>query len=137
MESLLAVYPLGDPHFGMYSWAKETGGDFDLTEARRVTMGAVDRLVQAAAPAHTAIILPLGDVFHANDQTNQTPAHKHQLDVDSRFVHVLQVGIETFRHCILRALEKHAKVIVRFVAGNHDPQSVWALAFTIAAYFDK
>ena len=137
MESLLAVYPLGDPHFGMYSWAKETGGDFDLTEARRVTMGAVDRLVQAAAPAHTAIILPLGDVFHANDQTNQTPAHKHQLDVDSRFVHVLQVGIETFRHCILRALEKHAKVIVRFVAGNHDPQSVWALAFTIAAYFDN
>lgn len=134
---LLAVYPLGDPHFGMYAWAKESGADFDLKAARRLTMGAVDRLVSSSPAAETALILPLGDVFHANDQTNQTPAHKHQLDVDSRFVHVLQVGIETFRHCVLRALEKHARVIVRFVAGNHDPQAVWALAFTIAAYFDN
>jgi UDP-2,3-diacylglucosamine pyrophosphatase LpxH len=134
---LLAVYPLGDPHFGMYAWAKETGDDFDLKTARRLTMGAVDRLVSSAPAAETAIILPLGDIFHANDQTNQTPAHKHQLDVDSRFVHVLQVGIETFRHCILRALEKHSRVVCRFVSGNHDPQAVWALAFTIAAYFDK
>lgn len=133
---LLAIYPLGDPHFGLYTWAKECGDDFDLKTARRLTMGAVDRLVSSAPPAETALILPLGDVFHANDQTNQTPAHKHQLDVDSRFVHVLQIGIETFRHCILRALEKHARVVVRFVAGNHDPQAVWALAFTIAAYFD-
>lgn len=136
-DDLLAVYPLGDPHFGMYAWAKESGADFDLKEARRLTMGAVDRLVSSSPAASTALILPLGDVFHANDQTNQTPAHKHQLDVDSRFVHVLQVGIETFRHCVLRALEKHARVVVRFVAGNHDPQAVWALAFTIAAYFDN
>lgn len=135
-DDLLAVYPLGDPHFGLYSWAKEAGADFDLKEARRLTLGAVDRLVQAAPAAKTAILLPLGDVFHANDQTNQTPAHKHQLDVDSRFVHVLQVGIETFRHAVLRLLEKHAHVVVRFVVGNHDPQAVWALAFTIAAYFD-
>jgi hypothetical protein len=136
-DDLLAVYPLGDPHFGMYAWAKESGDDFDLKTARRLTLGAVDRLVSSSPAASTALILPLGDVFHANDQTNQTPAHKHQLDVDSRFVHVLQVGIETFRHCILRALEKHARVVVRFVAGNHDPQAVWALAFTIAAYFEN
>lgn len=136
-DDLLAVYPLGDPHLGMYAWAKESGDDFDLKTARRLTLGAVDRLVSSSPAASTALILPLGDVFHANDQTNQTPAHKHQLDVDSRFVHVLQVGIETFRHCVLRALEKHARVVVRFVAGNHDPQAVWALAFTIAAYFEN
>lgn len=135
-RDLLAVYPLGDPHIGLYAWSKECGEDFDLEIARRLTLGAIDRLVQSAPPAETAIILPLGDVFHMNDQTNATPAHKHQLDVDSRFVKVLGVGIETFRHAVLRALEKHAKVIVRFVAGNHDPQAVWALAFTISAYFD-
>lgn len=135
-DDLLAVYPMGDPHFGMYAWAKETGDDFDLKEARRLTLGAVDRLVESSPPADTALLLPLGDVFHANDQTNQTPAHKHQLDVDSRFVHVLQVGIETYRHAVLRMLEKHQNVVVRFVSGNHDPQAVWALAFTVAAYFD-
>jgi hypothetical protein len=136
-EDLLVVYPLGDPHIGMYSWAKETGEAFDLDIAKRVTLGAVDRLVSSAPGASTAIILPLGDVFHSDDQTNVTPGHSHQLDVDSRFVKVLGIGIEVFRHMVLRALEKHDKVIVRFVAGNHDPHSIWALAFTIAAYFSK
>jgi hypothetical protein len=134
---LLAVYPLGDPHIGMYAWAKEAGEDFDLDIAREITLGAVDRLVQSAPPAHTAIVLALGDVFHMNDQTNQTPAHKHQLDVDSRFVKVLGVGIEIFRHAVLRARQKHARVIVRFLPGNHDPQAVWALSYAIAAYFEN
>lgn len=136
-EDLLAVYPLGDPHIGMYAWAREAGEDFDLDIARRLTLGAVDRLVSSAPPAHTAIVLPLGDVFHLDDQRNVTPGHGHQLDADGRFVKVLQVGIETFRHAILRALEKHKKVYVRFVQGNHDPHAVWALAFTIAAYFSN
>lgn len=135
-ESLLAVYPMGDPHFGLYSWAKETGEAFDLAIAKQLTLGAIDRLLASAPPARTAIVLPLGDVFHADDQTNQTPGHKHQLDVDSRFVKVLGVGIEAYRHVVFRALEKHQRVIVRFVQGNHDPHSVWALAFTIAAYFE-
>ena len=136
MADLLAVYPLGDPHFGMYAWALEAGDDFDLKIARSLTLGAVDRLVQAAPAAKTAILLPLGDVFHMNDQSNQTPAHRHQLDADGRFVKVLQVGIQTFRHAVIRCLEKHERVIVRFVTGNHDPQAVWALAFSIAAYFE-
>ncbi|MBA3588220.1 LysR family transcriptional regulator [Methylibium sp.] len=134
-DDLLCVIPIGDCHIGMYAWAKETGDAFDLDIARKLTTGAIDRLMQAAPPSKTCIILPLGDVFHADDQTNQTPAHRHQLDVDSRYVKVLGVGIEAFRHVILRALQKHERVIVRFVAGNHDPHSIWALAFTISAYF--
>ena len=134
-KNLLNVIPFGDPHVGMYAWQEESGDDFDSNIARRLTLSAVDRLLESAPHAETCIILPLGDVFHANDQSNVTPGHKHQLDVDSRFVKVLQIGIETFRHTVIRALEKHEKVIVRFVSGNHDPQSIWALAFTIAAYF--
>ena len=135
-SDLLTVYPLGDPHIGLRAWGKECGEDFDLKIAERLTLAAVDRLVSTSPASDTALILPLGDIFHANDQTNQTPAHRHQLDVDSRHVHVLQIGIKTFRHAVIRALEKHANVIVRFVSGNHDPESVWALAFTIAAYFE-
>jgi hypothetical protein len=134
---LLAVYPWGDPHFGMYAWARESGDDFDLEVAERLTLGAVDRLVAAAPPAETAVLLPLGDFFHANDQTNQTPAHKHQLDVDSRYPKVLMVGVKAVRHAILRLLEKHPKVIARFEPGNHDPEAKWALALTIAAYFEN
>ena len=137
MDDLLAVYPLGDPHFGMYAWAKESGADFDADIAKQQTLAAIDRLVNSAPAASTAIILPLGDVFHADNQSNVTPGHKNQLDVDTRFVKVLGIGIQAFRHVILRALQKHDKVIVRFVAGNHDPHSIWALAFTISAYFDN
>ena len=137
VSDLLTVIPMGDPHFGLYSWAQETGDDFDTDKAKRLTLGAVDRLMATAPNSEVCVILPLGDIFHANDQSNQTPAHKHQLDVDSRFVRVLQIGISAYRHAILRALEKHDKVIVRFVQGNHDPQAVWALSFSIAAYFDN
>ncbi len=135
LDDLLCVYPLGDPHIGMYAWARECGEAFDLEIAEALTLGAVDRLVASAPPARTGLLLALGDVFHANDQTNQTPAHRHQLDVDSRFVKMLGGGIKTFRHAVLRLLEQHATVLVRFVPGNHDPQAVWALAFTISAYF--
>jgi UDP-2,3-diacylglucosamine pyrophosphatase LpxH len=137
MGDLLAVYPLGDPHIGLHAWGKETGEDFDLNIARQLTTSAVDRLVESAPAAHTAILLPLGDVFHANDQSNQTPAHKHPLDVDGRYVKVLHVGVQVFRYAIQTLLEKHQKVVVRFVSGNHDPQAIWALAFTIAAFFDN
>lgn len=132
---LLNIIPMGDPHIGLYAWAAESGDDFNTEIARKLTLGAVDRLMESAPNAETCIILPLGDVFHANDQSNVTPGHKHQLDVDSRFVKVLGIGIQTYRHAIIRALEKHPKVIVRFVSGNHDPQSIWALAFTIQAFF--
>jgi molybdenum-dependent DNA-binding transcriptional regulator ModE len=136
-EDLLAVYPWGDPHFGMYAWAQECGEDFDLEIAERLTYGAVDRLVASAPAAGTAIILPLGDFFHANDQTNQTPGHKHQLDVDTRFGKVLGVGIKTLKRAVLRALEKHPKVIVSIRRGNHDPEATWALRYAIAAHFEN
>lgn len=136
-SDLLAVFPIGDPHVGLYVWAKECGDAFDLDIARALTFGAVDRLMASAPAAETAIILLLGDVFHMNDQTNSTPGHKHQLDVDSRFVKVLQVGIETYRHTIIRALQKYPRVVFKAIPGNHDPQAVWALAMTIAAYFSN
>ena len=117
-SDILAVYPFGDPHVGLYTWARECGDDFDLEIGRRLTLGAVDRLVASAPPAETAILLLLGDVFHANDQSNLTPGHKHQLDVDSRYVKVLGVGIETYRHAILRALEKHQSVAGNSLAGD-------------------
>lgn len=137
LGDLLAVYPFGDPHIGMYAWAKETGEDFDLDTAERLTLGAVDSLVASAPPADTAILLLLGDVFHADDQSNQTPSHKNQLDVDSRYPKVIAVGIKTFRHAIQRALEKHQKVIVREEPGNHDPHAKWALLFALSAYFEN
>ena len=52
-EDVLAAYPMGDPHFGMYAWAEEAGEDFDLQIAERNLCAAVARLVDTVpAPRH-------------------------------------------------------------------------------------
>lgn len=134
-EDLLCAIPVGDPHFGLYTWAKECGDDFDTDIARKLSIGAADRLVESAPACGIGILLLLGDITHANDQTNATPGHKHQLDVDSRFVRVLGIAIETWRHILLRMLQRHGRVIGKLLPGNHDPQAVWALAYALHAYF--
>jgi hypothetical protein len=132
---LMAVIPVGDPHNGLYVWAKECGDNFDTAIASKLATAAADRLIASAPACSVAVFLLLGDVLHANDQSNQTPGHKHQLDVDSRFVQVIGVAIETYRHILLRMLEKFPRVVVKLVPGNHDPQAIWALAYALHAYF--
>lgn len=136
-DKLLAVYPMGDPHFGMYSWAKETGADFDLLEAERLTRAAIDRLVSSAPAAKHALLLSLGDFFHADNNSAATPTSGHKLDVDSRFAKVQQVGLRAMRHAVERLLEKHEVVHVWLMPGNHDPHASFALALALDAFFDN
>lgn len=131
---LMCVYPCGDPHFGLHAWWQDAGEDFDLGIAERLTTGAVDRLVATAPAAHTAVLLNLGDMYHADNQKN-TSASGHQLDVDGRWPKVQQVGLRATIHCIKRLLEKHQKVIFRINRGNHDGNSSYGLALMMSCYF--
>jgi hypothetical protein len=133
-DSLMCVYPMGDPHFGMYAWWQDAGDDFDLDIAERLTCGAVDRLIQSSPNAETGLLLNLGDMFHADNQSNSSKSG-HQLDVDGRWAKVQQVGLKAMIHCIKRLLEKHKKVIFRINRGNHDGHSSYALALMISCYF--
>ena len=134
-DDLLTVYPMGDPHFGMYAWKPETGDDFDLDIAERLTYAAIDRLVTSAPASKHALILELGDFFHADDNSAATPKSGNRLDVDTRWARVMQVGLRAMVYVIKRTLEKHELVTVRIVAGNHDPHSSFALALGLDAYF--
>jgi hypothetical protein len=132
---LLSVYPMGDPHFGMYAWAEETGDDFDTDIAEKVTCAAIDRLIDSAPPSETAIILPLGDLIHADSSTNRTPNSGATLDVDTRWARVMQIALRALIYAIKKALAKHKKVLVRIVKGNHDPHASLAIALALDAYF--
>lgn len=134
-DDLLAVYPMGDPHFGLYSYAEETGDNFDLQIAEQVTCEAIDRLVSSAPAAKTGMLINLGDAFHADDSSNQTPSSGHALDVDTRFAKVAQVALKAMVHCVRRLLEKHERVVVWNMAGNHDPHSALWLAIAMDAFF--
>jgi hypothetical protein len=136
-KDLMCVIPVGDPHFGLYVWAQECGADFDTDIARKLSIAAADRLIDSMPNCSEGILLLLGDITHANDQTNATPGHKHQLDVDSRFVKVIGITIQTWRHVLLRMKQKCLKVTGKLMPGNHDPQAVWALSYALSAYFSN
>ena len=136
-DDLLAVYPMGDPHLGMYAWSLETGNDFDLDIAERNLVAAADLLVDSAPRAAHALVINLGDFFHADNASNQTMRSHHALDVDTRWSKVLGVGIRTMRRIIDRALEKHQHVTVICEIGNHDDHSSIMLALCLANYYAR
>lgn len=134
-EELLTVIPMGDPHFGLLSWKPETGEDFNTAKAEDITFGSVDRLAALTPETETALLLNLGDYFHADDSTNRTPRGQNILDTDTRFAKIASVGFRAMIRCIERMLEKHNKVIVRNNPGNHDPHQAKMLNIAVGAYF--
>lgn len=134
-SELLAVIPMGDPHFGMFAWAKESGDDFDLSIADRLQRAVIDRLVSLSPPAAECLLINLGDFFHADDSTNATPGSGHALDVDTRFDKIMDVAEDCMIYCVHRLLEKFQTVHFWSMPGNHDPHAGSPLARILRAYF--
>jgi len=133
-DDLLTVIPMGDPHFGLYAWQEDAGDNFDLNIAEQLTCSAIDRLIASSPNSKTALLLNLGDMFHADNQKNVTNSG-HQLDVDGRWAKVQQIGLKAIIYALKRLLEKHEQVIFRINKGNHDGHSSYALALMISCYF--
>lgn len=131
-SDLLALYPLPDVHMGMFSWGKETGEDYDTNIARDRVMNGIGRCLTAVEPAGEAVLAVMGDFLHADDQTNQTPGSKHQLDVDSRHFRVMDTAISTLAASAEALLEKHTKVYIVVQPGNHDKTAYLAVLFALA-----
>ena len=134
---LLTAYLFGDPHFGMRAMAAEAGENFDLAEAERITCAAIDYMVGRAPPSETGLLVNIGDYFHADDSTNQTPAHKNPLDVDGRFFYITQAGLRALVYSINRMKVRHSKVMVWILPGNHDPHTAWMLALCLSSFFNN
>lgn len=135
---LLTVYPVADPHIGALAWDDETGdGHYDLAIATDRLRDAVTRLVDRAPPAREALVLNLGDFFHMDDVRNVTPASMNVLDTDGRFQKVVWAGIRVTRDIVDLALQRHERVTIRNLPGNHDPHSSFALTCAIQAYYEN
>lgn len=135
-DELLCVYPMGDPHLGMLAWAPEAGENFDADIAERHLFGAADRLVSLAPAASHALLLNLGDFFHADGMANTTTAGT-RVDVDSRWPKVLAAGVRLMRRLIDRALEKHRYVTVINCIGNHDQHSSIMLSIALEQFYER
>ena len=130
----MVVYPMGDPHIGMYSWAKEAGENFDVNIARHNLHGAMSYLADNTPSTDTALILNLGDFFHADNKSNTTTSGT-PVDVDGRFAQVLELGLLAMIDVIDIARNKHKRVIVHNTIGNHDTHLAPMLAIALKAWF--
>lgn len=134
-DDLLTLYPFGDPHIGLYTWARETGQSFNLEIAEHNLKAAIDRAVMLAPPAKEGVILNLGDLTHGDNRSNVTPRGGHQLDVDSRHPKVTQVALTCMLYATERALDKHEMVRVYNMIGNHDQETSYMISLMMHAYF--
>ena len=131
-SELLACYPIPDLHMSMRAWAPETGENYDCKIAKERLQSMMRRATALTPPAHTGIVLGLGDNSHVNDASNMTPKSKHVLDGDGRLFNTTDMTIEAFGGAIEGARTKHQRIIVRILPGNHDPDAYLAVMFALA-----
>lgn len=123
-SDLLTVYPVADTHCGMLAWGRETRGpDYDLDLFKSDFINSMDRLSSRVPPSGHALVVFAGDTLHTPDSKNKTPAHGHILDVDGRFEKIVDVAVETISHTIDMLAEKHARVSIVVIRGNHCEDS--------------
>ena len=136
-NDLLNLYILTDYHLGMRSWQEETGESWDIQIAERMLMGWIDRAIETAPDAECGVFAQLGDFLHWDGLEPVTPAHKHVLDVDTRFPLLVRTAIRAMRYVIDKLLQKHDTVHVIVADANHDPASGAWLREWIAAVYEQ
>ena len=133
----LSVYPIADLHFGMRAHAGETGSDYTCEISAETVSSSLAALVSRTEASRHAVVLGLGDYFHANGSEPLTPANKHILDVDKPWPQVLDEGIQLAINLINAAARKHETVEVVFMPGNHDRDSALALQIALKYFYSK
>lgn len=133
---LLAFYPIGDAHIGLLTWAPETGTNFNIKIAEQNLYAAIDRLVSLAPNAEQALIANMGDWYHADSRQSTTTGGTY-VDCDSRWSNMMRVGVLIMRRLIDRALQKHARVKVINVIGNHDYHGSVMLSIALAQFYEN
>lgn len=134
---LLTQYTITDLHVGMYSWAQETGADWDLGICYKLITGAVDLALEYSPDSETGLLMQLGDFFHYDGHSAVTPTNGHLLDADGRFQHMLHVGEDIVLETIEKMLGKHERVKVVIAQGNHDLSTSDTLRSLIKRYYSR
>jgi len=136
-DSLLTVYPIPDLHFGMYAWKPESGADYDTDIASDIAELAIQQLVSQSRSSKHAVVLGLGDYFHANVRREVTLGSGHKLDMDGRWMKVVSEGCKLARRLIDHVADKHPETEVVFIQGNHDPDSSVALTVAMSLFYEN
>jgi len=120
-DDYLAMYMIGDHHFGMLadSETKIDDDDWDVKIATQILIDATDRLANRVGDAEVGVLLNVGDFFHADSSANTTTKGT-PVDVDTRIGKTFKLAGRLFQVLIDKMLEVHNEVVVINVRGNHD-----------------
>lgn len=132
---LLTLTPLADFHIGLFSWAGETGINWDLKIAERIIGDAVEDLVTRTPASANAIVLGGGDLLHSDNNENKTARSGNALQVDGRYQKVLMTACRLLVRTVDANLRRHGHVTVRILPGNHDEHASVAVAYFLLAWY--
>lgn len=134
-DNRLSVYPVADLHLGMLAWHKETGADYDSKIASDRLLRMIKSLANSGEKTKGALLVVLGDFFHADNSKGVTTRGNNPLDVDTRWANVVQTGLSCAIGVIDELLESHETVDVEWLAGNHDDHTSMLLSAAVSAWY--
>ena len=134
----LAMYMIGDHHFGMLadSETKVDDEDWDVKIATKILIDATDRLTNRVGNAEVGVLLNVGDFFHADSSANTTTKGT-PVDVDTRIGKTFKLAGRLFQVLINKMLETHKRVVVINVRGNHDSDMACHLSSSLELLYSK
>lgn len=137
-SDILSCYVLTDYHLGQYSWADETGEDWNTEKAEDFLVRWFAQAIAASPNSHTAVLAQLGDFLHYDSLEAVTPTSKHVLDADARYQLIVRIAIRSLKRIIRMLLEKHQHVHIIMAQGNHDlASSAWLREVLAERYADE
>lgn len=137
-SNLLNAIIIGDAHIGLLAHGIETlDGDFDLKICQAQIKAAVDYLMRYAPPAEEGLLVNVGDWFHANDPSFNTPRGGNKLDVDGRHHKTFYIGGLLQRYIIDSMLKRHKHVTVINAKGNHDFDIAKYMGTALGFYYEN
>ena len=134
-RDLLTVYPIGDQHWGLYTWRPQVGNSYDLRIARDLWRRTTDRLIRATPTGSDALIPNLGDWVHTDTKKNMTMRSGHHLDADGRWDKILEYAVRAMIELIDKCLCKHRTVSVINAIGNHDDHTAVMVSLALELYY--
>lgn len=134
----LAMYMIGDHHFGMLadSETKMDNDDWDIKIATSILLESTNRLAARVGDAEIGVLLNVGDFFHADNSFNTTTKGT-PVDVDTRIGKTFRLAGRLFQTLINKMLETHKEVVVINVRGNHDSDMACHLSSCIELLYAK
>ena len=134
----LTAYVIGDAHIGM-KVTKERNGDSDwnLEIAERVTVGAIEKLIQASGGSEVGLMLDLGDFGHSDSLQNTTSSGTNHMDMDGDYGDSVAAQVRVYRRSIDLMLAAHNKVILMMVRGNHNSSTSRCMNIMLKAFYEN